>query len=73
MSNTKTKASISSWAVPTEDDDRLWDSLTRDEQVAVLREHLTSPDCTTPTNTSVADIVKRTRAATGAKRGGHGQ
>jgi hypothetical protein len=52
----------SSWTVPTGDDDRQWQALTRDQQIAALRDLLTSPACSTPTDTTIAQTVERTRS-----------
>jgi hypothetical protein len=68
MTQTKTRYTPSSWTVPTEDDDRQWEALTRDEQVEALRDLLTSPACLTPTDTTIAEIIERTRSANRARR-----
>jgi hypothetical protein len=62
MVRTKIRYSPSSWTTPTDDDDRQWEALTRDEQVEAMRDLLTSPACSTPTDTTIAEIVERTRS-----------
>ncbi len=52
----------------TPEDDALWDSMTRAEQLDALRELANHPDTTTATDTTVAEIVERTRAARKAKQ-----
>lgn len=69
MTTTETKITVTSWASPTVDDDRMWDSLTRAEQVDALRDRLTSQACTTPAEATVAELVQRTRATNRAVRG----
>ena len=69
--NTKTsrvKAKFTSWAVSTPEDDALWDSMTRDEQLDALRELANHPDTNTSSDTTVAEIVERTRAARQTKQ-----
>lgn len=73
MANSKTKtprvkAKFTSWAMPTPEDDALWDSMTREEQLDALRELANHPDTNTATDTTVAEIVERTRAARKAKQ-----
>ncbi len=68
MSNAKIKTSVSSWATPTEDDKRLWDSMTRAEQLAALQALAQHPDTTTPTDFSVAEIVEQARAEKARRR-----
>ena len=53
---------ISSWAVPTAADDATWEAMTRAEQLATMQALFNSPACTTPTGTTVADILARSRA-----------
>lgn len=67
MTESTTKHKITSWAVPTPEDDAAWDAMTRTEQLEALQEHFSHPDTTTTTETTVAEIVERTRAARAAK------
>lgn len=53
---------ISSWAVPTPEDDALWEAMTREQQVAAMQDYFRSPECTTSTDNSVDDVVARARA-----------
>lgn len=62
MSDTRAKARTASWAVPSAEDDRLWQAMTREQQLAALQEHLGSADCVTPTEATIAEIVARARA-----------
>jgi len=59
---------MSSWAVPTGTDDDTWERLTREEQFAAYQAHFNSFDCSTSTETTVAEIVERSRAARPPKR-----
>jgi hypothetical protein len=72
MSQSKIAARISSWAVPTKADDEAWERSTREEQLAAYQEHFNSPDCSTSTETSVAEVVKRSRTARKTKRAADG-
>jgi len=71
MSESKTAArlaqKITSWAVPNQAEDQLWQTMTREQQLAALKERFASPECSTPTDISVAEIVERTRKARKAK------
>jgi len=58
---------ITSWAVPNEAEDQLWLAMTREQQLAALKEHFASPECSTPTDLSVAEIVERSRKTRKAK------
>jgi len=68
MADSKTKSKFTSWAMSTPEDDALWDSMTRAEQLDALRELANHPDTTTATDTTVAEIIERTRAARKAKQ-----
>ncbi len=68
-----TKQKISSWAVPTPEDEALWEKMTREEQLAALREMANHPDTNTPTDVTVAEILERTRAARKAKTASDGR
>lgn len=72
MSEQTTKAKISSWAVPTPEDDALWEGMTRDEQLAAMQEHFNSPNCSTSTDLTVADVVERARAARKERQASNG-
>jgi hypothetical protein len=61
MSEQKTAVKPSSWAVPTTVDDEAWARMTRDEQLAAYKELFNSPACTSFTETTVAEIVERSR------------
>ena len=71
MSNTKTLFRPTSWACPTGEDNRQWDALTRDEQLATLQNHFASTNCTTATETTVDEIVARVRAERDATAADH--
>ncbi len=72
MSETKTEAKISSWAVPTKTDDEVWERMTREEQLAAYKELFNSPAATDFTTTTVAEIVERSRTARKTKPGADG-
>lgn len=55
-------APISSWAVPTEADEATWETMTREQQLAAMQSLFNSSACTTPTESTVADILTRSRA-----------
>ena len=59
---------ISAWAVPTPKDEIVWQTMTREQQLAALQAHFLSPECTTPTDATLAEIVARTRAEREEKR-----
>ena len=73
MSDQITTRKIESWAVPTPEDDDLWQSMSRDEQLAALQEHFSSPETTTTTDVTVAEIVERVRQKRKAKQATHGR
>lgn len=73
MSDQITTRKIESWAVPTPEDDDLWQSMSRDEQLAALQEHFSSPETTTTTDITVAEIVERVRQKRKAKQATHGR
>jgi hypothetical protein len=73
MGEQNTAARVSSWAVPTRADDEAWARMTRDEQLAAYRAHFDSPSCSTSTDTTVADIVERSREKREAKSAPDGQ
>ena len=62
-----TGTGISSWAIPTAADDATWEAMTRDEQLVTMQAVFNSPACTTPAETTVADILARSRAKRAAK------
>lgn len=59
MSEPKTALRISSWAMPTEADLAEWQAMTRDEQLAAFQELANHPDASTPTDSTVADILAK--------------
>jgi hypothetical protein len=61
MSEQKVAARTSSWAVPTKADDEAWQRMTREQQLAAYQKHFNSPDCSTSTDTTIAEIVERSR------------
>ena len=71
MSDTKTHYRPASWSCPTDEDNRQWGALTRDEQVSALQNHFASSGCTTATGTTVDEIVARVRAERAAKPTAH--
>jgi hypothetical protein len=73
MDEQKTAARISSWAVPTRADNDAWARMTREEQLAAYRAHFDSPSCSTSTDTTVAEIVERSRVKREAKPAPDGQ
>lgn len=70
MTKTLTRYGPTSWTLPSDADERAWTTLTRDEQVDSLREVLASHECTTTVDTTVDEIVRRTRADRAARSGG---
>lgn len=72
MSKAKTAVGISSWAVPTRADDEAWERMTREEQLVAFQEHFNSPACATSIETSVAEVVERSRAARKTKSAADG-
>lgn len=59
---TETKPRLSSWVVPSAEDDAAWAAMTRDEQLAALQAMANAPETSTPSNKTVAEIVAETRA-----------
>ena len=57
---------VSSWAVPSKQDDEVWEALTRDQQLAALQSHFASDECTTVSLRTVSEIVARARASGGS-------
>ena len=49
-------------ATPSEADIAAWNELTRDEQLRRMREYLTHPDCSTPSNMMVDGILTRAQS-----------
>ena len=73
MSEQKTAARLSSWAVPSKADDEAWARMTREEQLTAYKELFDSPACTTFNATAVAEIVERSRAKRKTKSAVDGQ
>jgi hypothetical protein len=61
MAEPKTIETICSWAISSEIDDRIWESMTRGQQLAALQELANHPNSTTVTPRAVAEIVARAR------------
>jgi len=61
------------WAVPDETQDETWPRMTRDQQLAAYQERFASPGCSTSTDTSVAEVVERTRAVRSTNQQGNDQ
>ncbi|MGF1620899.1 MAG: hypothetical protein ACFCUR_09815 [Rhodomicrobiaceae bacterium] len=64
---------LSSWAVPTQADDEAWARMTREEQLAAYQERFNSPACMSFTETTVAEIVNRSRTNRKTKNAADGQ
>jgi hypothetical protein len=73
MSESKTAAKLASWAVPTKADDEAWESMTREEQLAAYQGHFSSSACSTSTETTVAEVVERSRTIRKTKNAADGQ
>lgn len=56
-------------ATPSAEDVSEWQGLSRDEQLKRLRSALTHPDCNTPSEADMTDILRRARAAAKARNG----
>lgn len=63
MSNQITKHRFTSWAVPTPEDDAVWNAMTREQKLQALQDLAHHPDTTTTTDITVAEIVARSRAS----------
>ena len=57
-------------AAPSDEDIAAWNALTRDEQLRRMRAYLTHPDCSTPSNSTVEEIVARAQAKIDARKNG---
>ena len=55
-------------AIPSEQDIREWESLSRDEQFRRLRAALTHPDCETTTTETMSDILAEARTRADSKQ-----
>lgn len=55
---------------PTEAELEAWSALTREEQVARYREHLSHPDCDRVSDATAAEILEEARARAAARRRG---
>jgi hypothetical protein len=73
MSEQQATAGTSSWAAPTEADDEAWQRMTREEQLAAYQTHFNSPARSTSTDTTVAEIVARSRTRRQTKSAADGQ
>ncbi|MCF6198538.1 MAG: hypothetical protein L3J67_03925 [Hyphomicrobiaceae bacterium] len=67
-SSTKNKIGISSWACPTQEDDRLWQAMTREEQVSALRELANHPDSVTRSSLGIDEIRRRAHDLSESRR-----
>jgi hypothetical protein len=56
-------------ATPTEAEIAAWEGLTPEEQLRRLREALEHPDCKTPSQDSMADILARAKSLAAERRG----
>ncbi len=72
MSKPSTALRLSSLAMPTAADIEQWEAMTRDQQLATLQEALHHPDASTPTDSTVADILAEVMAERRAKRARYG-
>jgi len=54
-------------ATPTEEDVRAWEALPREEQLRRLRAALSHPDCGTPTDATMRDILDEARKRADAR------
>jgi hypothetical protein len=68
----KTGARLSSWAVPTKADDEAWERMTREEQLAAYQAHFNGSACSTSSETTLAEIVERSRTARKTNRAADG-
>jgi hypothetical protein len=69
MSETTDKRRVMPSATPTEAELAAWVALPRDEQVRRYREALSDPDCSTPTDDSMSDILAAARQRVAARNG----
>ena len=67
MIDTKTRFRPTSWSCPTDDDNRAWDALTRDEQLEAMQALAVHSDTSTPTEITVDEIMTRVRADRAAR------
>jgi hypothetical protein len=71
MSQTTDKlARVMPSATPTEAELEAWAALPRDEQVARYREALAHPDCNTPTDEDMNDILAAARQRAASRTNG---
>ena len=71
MSDTLTRPyKVMPSATPSDADIAAWNELTRDEQLRRMREYLSHPDCSTPSNMTVDEIVARAQARIDARKHG---
>ena len=57
-------------ATPSEPDIAAWNELTRDEQLRRMREYLSHPDCSTVSNSTMADILALAQSRAAARKNG---
>lgn len=65
----ETLPSVTPSATPSAEDLSEWNGLSRDEQLKRLRYSLTHPDCATPSEADMSDILRRAQATAKARRG----
>ena len=71
MSDTLTRPNkVMPSATPSEADIAAWNELTRDEQLRRMREYLSHPDCSTPSNSTMADILAEAQSRAAARKNG---
>lgn len=69
MSETDTITNVMPSATPSEAEIEAWNALPRDEQLKRLRLALAHPDCTTPSTSTMTDILKRAQDAAKPEHG----
>ena len=71
MSDTLIRHSnVMSSATPSDEDIAAWNALTRDEQLRRMRAYLTHPDCSTPSNSTMEEILALAQSRAAARRNG---
>ena len=71
MSDTLTRSNkVMPSATPSDADIAAWNELTRDEQLRRMREYLSHPDCSTVSNSTMADILALAQSRAAARENG---